>query len=111
MYSGNKRLRSIILENDPYHTAMLKGIQESDGLSYESPGKHSTISGWLCLQTTTLVQKSLSLNTSPSLHGVVFSSDGTAWSKGHRFVELEVSITSFAGWSSNAGLSVGTSCF
>jgi len=33
------------IKKEPYHTAVSKGLQESDGLSYESPGKHSITSG------------------------------------------------------------------
>jgi len=98
-------------KKEPYHIARLKGIQESDGLSYECPGRHSITSGWLRLQTITLVQKSLSLYISPSWHGVIFSSDGRfAWSRVHGFVKLEVSITSYTGWSFNVGLLVDISC-
>jgi hypothetical protein len=92
-----------------YHLAMLKGLQESDGLSYENPGEHLINWGLLFLQTTTLVHASLSWCTSPFWHGVFISSGGTTWNIVHVFDKLDVSDIS-VDWLSDCWLSACRSC-
>jgi len=92
-----------------YHLAMLKGLQESDGLSYENPGEHLISWGLLFLQTITLVHVSLSRCTSPFWHGALINSGGTTWKMVHGFDKLDVSDIS-VDWLPDCSLSVCRSC-